>query len=94
MLLLLEGEDESGSSQRLSQGRVPLSSCRMVGEDSQEREYNPVTAGGVEETGTYPQASAQHPRGAGGCVTAMVSTWRRCTKRFLSGSAALSQDFA
>ena len=93
MLLLLEGEDErQGSTHRLSQGRVPLSSCRMVGGRLTGEKYNPVTADwGGKQVSTH-RLLPQYPRGRGSNV---ALSWCppgecRCTKRFLSGSAALS----
>lgn len=58
------------STHRLSQGRVPLSSCRTVGEDrapltdSQER-VQPCDCRVGWKTGIYPQASAAASTGAG-----------------------------
>lgn len=66
MLLLLESEDESqDSTHRLSQGRVPLSSCRMVGGRLTGEKYNPVTAEwGGKQVSTH-RLLPQYPRGRG-----------------------------
>lgn len=79
-LLLLEIWGwKSGFHPEAQPRKVPLSSCRMVGEDSQER-YNPVTGSGVENQFSQASAAASTGGGRGGQCGLAIVHLETCTK--------------